>query len=211
MPKVSMGIQKPVARGPWPLLLLGLCACGDAAPQATVAVANAQIRTVVEGALAQVGRTVSYVPAYRQLAYPGGDVPLAGGVCTDVLIRALRGIDMDLQVLVHEAMRKDFPHYPQSWGLKKPDPNIDHRRVPNLETFFTRQGNAVPVTDRADDYLPGDVVSWRLANGLPHIGLVSHRLGQAGRLLVVHNIGAGAQLEDILFAYRIHGHYRLFR
>ncbi|HYK04368.1 MAG TPA: DUF1287 domain-containing protein [Thermoanaerobaculia bacterium] len=157
---------------------------------------------VVEGAKRQVGKTLSYDPAYRRIAYPNGDVPIATGVCTDVVIRAYRHAGVDLQVLVHEDMKRNFSAYPQHWGLRKPDTNIDHRRVPNLATFFRRQGAALPVTKRAGDYKPGDIVTWKLASGVPHIGIVS------GRDRVVHNIGSGAREEDVLFAYELTGHFR---
>ncbi|MBV8519516.1 MAG: DUF1287 domain-containing protein [Acidobacteria bacterium] len=166
----------------------------------------------VAAAKAQVGVTRAYDPAYRQLAYPGGDIPLSRGVCSDVVIRAMRKAGYDLQVLVHEDMRAHFDAYPRKWGLRKPDANIDHRRVPNLATFFTRQGRALPVTRDARDYAPGDIVTWRLASGVPHIGVVSDvAAGDTSRRMVVHNIGWGAQLEDVLFAYELTGHYRWFR
>jgi hypothetical protein len=157
---------------------------------------------VVEGARRQVGKTLSYDPAYRRLAYPGGDVPLETGVCTDVIVRAYRHAGVDLQVLVHEDMKAHFSAYPRNGGLRKPDPNIDHRRVPNLATFFRRKGASLPVTRRAADYRPGDVVTWRLPSGVPHIGLVT------GPRQVVHNISNGARQEDVLFAYEVTGHYR---
>jgi uncharacterized protein len=164
---------------------------------------------VVEGAKRQLGKTLSYDPAYRRLAYPGGDVPLETGVCTDVVIRAYRHAGVDLQVLVHEDMKANFRAYPRNWGLRKPDTNIDHRRVPNLATFFKRKGASLPVTNRAADYKPGDIVTWRLASGVPHIGMVSDvKRPFLARHLVVHNIGSGAQLEDVLFAYEVTGHYR---
>ena len=164
---------------------------------------------VIEGAKQQVGVTVGYDPAYRRIAYPNGDVPRTTGVCTDVIIRAYRHAGTDLQVLVHQDMKANFSKYPKNWGLRKPDTNIDHRRVPNLATFFTRRGGKLPVTRRGADYKPGDIVTWRLASGVPHIGLVSDvRARGTDRYLVVHNIGGGAQLEDVLFAYTLTGHYR---
>ena len=166
----------------------------------------------VAAAKQQVGVTREYDPAYRQLAYPGGDVPLSRGVCSDVVIRAMRKAGFDLQVLVHEDMRAHFDAYPKQWGLRKPDSNIDHRRVPNLATFFARQGRALRVTRDAADYAPGDIVTWRLSSGVPHIGVVSDvRVPGSARYQVVHNIGWGAQLEDVLFAYELTGHYRWFR
>lgn len=164
---------------------------------------------VVAAALAQVGVTTTYDASYRSIPYPGGDVPLSGGVCTDVVIRAFRAIAVDLQVLVHEDMRANFSAYPRNWGLRRPDRNIDHRRVPNLQTLFSRKGLALPVTARAADYAAGDVVTWMLPGNLPHIGIVSStRTRLAGRPLIIHNIGSGAQHEDVLFAWKITGHYR---
>jgi uncharacterized protein YijF (DUF1287 family) len=164
---------------------------------------------VIEGAKRQVGVTRTYDPAYRRIGYPNGDVPRDTGVCTDVVIRAYRHAGTDLQVLVHEDMKSNFDKYPKNWGLRRPDTNIDHRRVPNLATFFRRKGVSLPVTQRGSDYRPGDVVTWRLSSGVPHIGVVSDvRAGTTGRYLVVHNIGLGAQIEDVLFAYALTGHYR---
>lgn len=164
---------------------------------------------LAQAAQAQVGVTLRYDPAYVRLAYPGGDVPMDRGVCSDVVIRALRAKGVDLQRLVHEDMRANFAVYPRLWGLSKPDSNIDHRRVPNLERYFARRAQSLAVSDRAADYRPGDIVSWRLPNGLAHIGVVSARRSLfGGRPLVVHNIGAGAREEDVLFDWRQVGHYR---
>ena len=164
---------------------------------------------VIAGAKQQVGVTRGYDPAYRRIPYPNGDVPRETGVCTDVIVRAYRHAGIDLQVLVHEDMKRNFSAYPRLWGLRRPDPNIDHRRVPNLATFFTRRGGKLPVTRRGADYKPGDIVTWRLSSGVPHIGLVSDVPARGtDRYLVVHNIGAGARLEDVLFAYEVTGHYR---
>lgn len=164
---------------------------------------------VIEGARRQVGVTIGYDGTYRSIPYPNGDVPPQSGVCTDVIIRAYRTVGVDLQKLVHEDMRAHFDAYPKKWGLRRPDPNIDHRRVPNLATFFTRRGGKLPVTHRAADYKPGDVVTWDLGGGVPHIGLVSDvTVRGTDRHLVIHNIGRGAQQEDALFAYTITGHYR---
>lgn len=163
---------------------------------------------LVQDSRRQVGVTLGYDPVYRQLAYPGGDVPLSTGVCTDVVIRALREQGLDLQRSVHQDMRAHFGSYPKNWGLKRPDRNIDHRRVPNLMTWFSRQGMALGVSQQVADYRAGDIVTWDLGRGLSHIGLVSDRHSAGGVPLILHNIGAGAQEEDILFAYRITGHYR---
>jgi hypothetical protein len=156
----------------------------------------------------QVGVTLSYDPVYRRLSYPGGDVPQTTGVCTDVVIRALRQQGLDLQEAVHRDMRAHFALYPKHWGLSRPDSNIDHRRVPNLMTWFKRQGWSQPVSREASAYLAGDIVTWDLGRGLTHIGIVSDRQSPAGVPLILHNIGRGTQEEDILFAYAITGHYR---
>lgn len=140
-----------------------------------------------------------------------GDVPANIGVCTDVVIRAYRSLGVDLQVLVHEDMAANFAAYPSKriWGLSSTDRNIDHRRVPNLQTFFARHGQSLPVSQTSSDYLPGDLVTWMLPGNLPHIGIVTDNLAlSSGNPKVVHNIGAGPQLEDMLFDYRITGHYR---
>ena len=170
----------------------------------------ASLRKVLEAAHAQVGVTVLYDPAYVDLKYPGGDVPADRGVCTDVVIRAFRAIGIDLQRTVHEDMKAHFSAYPKNWGLSRTDTNIDHRRVPNLMTFFTRQGKSLPVTATATDYRPGDVVTWTLPGSLPHIGLVVNETSpeDPARHLVVHNIGAGARMEDVLFGFKVTGHYR---
>lgn len=166
---------------------------------------------VVAAALEQLDQTLYYDPSYRRLAYPGGDVPLDRGVCTDVIIRAFRRAGVDLQVLVHDDMKAAFSAYPRQWGLPRPDPNIDHRRVPNLMRFFERTNKALPPSRDPSAYQPGDVVAWRLPGGRLHVGLVSNtRTTDTRRLLLVHNIGQGAKLEDILFAYEIIGHYRYF-
>lgn len=156
----------------------------------------------------QIGVTLTYDPAYVRIAYPGGDVPPDRGVCTDVLIRAYRAIGIDLQQRVHEDLRAHWNAYPKLWGLRAPDRNIDHRRVPNLATYFSRRGRVLSVSQTdASVYAAGDIVTWRLASGVPHIGLVTSERHD-GRPLIVHNIGAGTQVEDVLFAYTVTGHYR---
>lgn len=172
-----------------------------------VAAAAVEPQRLVDAARAQVGVTLGYDPAYRQLDYPGGDVPLQTGVCTDVVVRALRGQGLDLQKAVHEDMRRHFAAYPQQWGMKGTDRNIDHRRVPNLMTWFSRQGLALAPSRDASAYRAGDIVAWRLDNGLLHIGVLSDRRLE-GRPLVLHNIGAGVREEDLLFRYQVIGHYR---
>lgn len=164
---------------------------------------------LVEAALEQTRRPSRYDGSYVRIPYPGGDVPSGTGVCTDVVIRAYRAIGLDLQVAVHEDMTRAFEDYPDRWGLRAPDPNIDHRRVPNLQAFFRRAGAGRPISADADDYRPGDVVTWVLPRGLPHVGLVVDRRSPDGeRPLVVHDIGEGPALEDALFSFPITGHYR---
>jgi len=154
---------------------------------------------------------VTYDGSYRGIDYPMGDVPSTIGVCTDVVIRAYRaGLAIDLQERVHEDMKQAFDSYPKNWGLVRPDSNIDHRRVANLETFLKRHGETLPVTDNPGDYQLGDIVTWRLTGtGLPHIGIVTDLLSPiTGNPLVAHNIGRGPELDDMLFDYRIFGHFR---
>jgi uncharacterized protein len=162
-------------------------------------------------ALERVQHSVRYDPAYVRLTYPGGDVPADTGVCTDEVIRAYRAVGIDLQKEVHEDMLANFAAYPRKWGRREPDPNIDHRRVPNLMVFFSRKGETLSITDRAEDYAPGDLVTWDLGHGLSHIGMVVDRKTLfARRYMIVHNIGAGPKLEDVLFDWKITGHYRYF-
>jgi uncharacterized protein len=166
-----------------------------------------QLTRLLQGAYDQVGKTVAYDSSYQAIAFPGGDVSIERGVCTDVVIRAYRAIGIDLQALVNEDMRKVFGAYPHLWGLSHPDPNIDHRRVPNLMVFFARHGQVLPISNEPQDYKPGDIVTWRLPDGRPHIGLISDRQDN-GHPLAIHNIGAGAKVEDVLFVFAITGHYR---
>lgn len=165
---------------------------------------------LVDSATAQVGVTTSYDGRYRTLSYPGGDVPMDRGVCTDVLIRAYRHLGIDLQQRVHQDMSVAWSAYPKLWRLKTPDRNIDHRRVPNLQTFFIRQGANLPLSREPSAYRPGDIVTWLLPQGLPHIGIIARICTPNGTPLVIHNIGQGTQVENILFRYRITGHYRYF-
>lgn len=152
---------------------------------------------------------VTYNPAYVQIAYPNGDVPANTGVCTDVVIRAYRKLEIDLQKEVHEDMKENFDKYPKKWGLSKPDKNIDHRRVPNLMTFFSKYGTVKQKSQNPSDYQPGDIVCWDLNNlGLTHIGIVSRKKSEdKKRNLIIHNIGTGQVLEDCLFNWKIIGHY----
>jgi uncharacterized protein len=165
---------------------------------------------LIVAARSQIGITTSYDPAYETLNYPMGDVPKDRGVCTDVVIRALReGRKIDLQKEVHEDMMAHFSLYPQQWSLKKTDKNIDHRRVPNLQVYFTRYGISLKTTKEASDYLPGDLVTSLVNGKLPHIMIVSDKQTENKVPLVLHNIGLGTQEEDCLFTYPLTGHYRL--
>jgi len=176
------------------------------------AVASDEIKKILESAIEQTTVTKNYDAAYVVIPYPMGDVSAEKGVCTDVVIRAFRKAGVDLQRAVHEDMKQNFSVYPQKWSLKKPDTNIDHRRVPNLQTFFTRRGKSLAITDKAENYQPGDVVAWDLdGKGMTHIGLVSNLYSETTkRYLIIHNIGGGAQAEDRIFDWKIIGHYRYF-
>lgn len=166
-------------------------------------------RRLTAAAVAQAAQRVTYDPSYRRIPFPGGDVPANVGVCSDVVIRAYRAVGVDLQVRVHDDMARAFAAYPSLWGLQRPDPNIDHRRVPNLETYLRRKGAARPVSSDPGAWAPGDLVVWRLGGNRPHIGVVTERRSRDGaRPLVVHNAGWGPRLEDALFAFPITGHYR---
>lgn len=166
-------------------------------------------KNLAAAALELTKQEVTYDPTYFSISYPNGDVPSDKGVCTDVIIRGYRALGIDLQKEVHEDMRVAFEKYPKNWGLTRPDRNIDHRRVPNLMTFFERHGTSVSISSNPDTYLPGDVVCWRLEGGLYHIGFVVDKKSKDGkRPMIVHNIGAGQVLEDVLFKYTIIGHYR---
>jgi len=162
-----------------------------------------------DAAIQLTAQRVIYDPSYFSIDYPNGDVPADRGVCTDVVIRAYRKLGIDLQKEVHEDMLSNFNQYPNHWGLRKTDSNIDHRRVPNLMKFFSRKGTVKPVTALAADYLPGDIVAWNLGGGITHIGIVVDRKSPDDeRYLIVHNIGNGQELADCLFTYKIIGHYR---
>ncbi len=164
---------------------------------------------LAEAAVSLTEQEVIYDPSYFSIDYPGGDVPANRGVCTDVIIRAYRLMQIDLQKEVHEDMRENFGEYPKHWGLSRPDPNIDHRRVPNLMTFFTRHGQTLPISCDRGNYKPGDIVCWDLGNGVTHIGIVTGEIAaESQNPLIVHNIGRGQVLEDCLFNFRITGHFR---
>ncbi|PQA94513.1 DUF1287 domain-containing protein [Chryseobacterium shigense] len=184
------------------LLLLTFC----------VFTANAQNKFALQlsdSALGLIDGSITYDPTYFVLKYPNGDVPADKGVCTDVVIRAYRKLGIDLQKEVHEDMSKNFSKYPKIWGLKKPDPNIDHRRVPNLAVFFSTFGKAKSIETNPALYIPGDIVTWLLPGNLTHIGIVVNKKSTDGkRFLIVHNIGGGQVMEDVLFKYTITGHYQ---
>jgi uncharacterized protein len=187
---------------------------GDAGTQ-PVAPASHQVftRRLVAAAIERTHHPVRYVSAYVRIPYPNGDVPADTGVCTDEVIRSYRAVGVDLQKEVHEDMAKNFAAYPNKrrWGLAHPDANIDHRRVPNLMVFFQRNGETLSITSRADGYAPGDLVTWDLGGDVPHIGIVVDRKSRSsGRYMVVHNIGEGPKMEDVLFNWKITGHYRYF-
>jgi uncharacterized protein YijF (DUF1287 family) len=170
-----------------------------------------QVKLIIEGAAAQIGKTTSYDPSYQKIEYPNGDVPLETGVCSDVIVRAFRRGGIDLQKDVHEDMKGNFSVYPTRWGLKNPDANIDHRRVPNLQTYLERKGKSLSPDGGSETFLPGDIVTWDLGLGTPHVGLVVNVWYKpTQRYLIVHNIGAGTLMEDVLFAWKITGHYRYF-
>lgn len=184
-------------------LCFGALGLAGAAGAATIA------ERLVAAARRQVGVTLAYDPAYSTLAFPNGDVDRAKGVCTDVLIRAYRdALGIDLQALVNADMKADFGAYPKNWGLRRPDRNIDHRRVPNLATYWTRQRARLPVLSDPADWRPGDIFTSMTGGRFPHTGIVSDRKTAAGRPLVIHNIGRGAREEDALFDHPLTGHFR---
>jgi uncharacterized protein len=196
------------------LVLLLLCLSALSQNPAVASSEQQQfLQKLVEAALERTHHSVRYDPAYVRIPYPNGDVPAETGVCTDEVIRAYRAVGVDLQKEVHEDMLHNFSAYPNQrrWLLAHTDTNIDHRRVPNLMTFFARKGERLPVSARSEDYFPGDLVTWDLGGNVPHIGIVVNRKSaRTGRYLVVHNIGSGPQMEDVLFNWKITGHYRYF-
>lgn len=166
---------------------------------------------LVSAAIERTKLNITYDGAYHAISYPNGDVPAHIGVCTDVVIRSYRAIGSDLQVLVHRDMKENFKLYPSKriWGLSTTDRNIDHRRVPNLQVFFSRHGEQLPISHNKHDYKPGDLVTWMLPGNLPHIGIVTDKFSpNTGNPMIVHNVGQGPVLEDRLFSYKITGHYR---
>jgi hypothetical protein len=198
------------------LLVLPLLSAIQPHAQQALAAPDARqqfLKNLVTAAIEHTHHFERYDPAYVRIPYPGGDVPSNTGVCTDVVIRSYRAVGIDLQKEVHEDMVANFSAYPKSWRwlADHPDSNIDHRRVPNLMVFFRRKGESLPVSNRPQDYSPGDLVTWNLGGGITHIGIVVGRKSADGsRYLIVHNIGQGPQMEDVLFNWKIIGHYRYF-
>ncbi|MBT4837522.1 MAG: DUF1287 domain-containing protein [Methylococcales bacterium] len=177
----------------------------------SLASATSKPSLLVNAAIERTTHQVTYDGRYIRLKYPMGDVPNNIGVCSDVVIRSYRAIGIDLQKRLHEDMKRAFNKYPNHWGLKKTDSNIDHRRVPNLRVFFTRKNASIPISNNANNFIPGDLVSWKLNGRLPHIGIVINKKStDKKRYLIVHNIGTGPQIEDVLFEYKMTGHYRYF-
>jgi len=176
------------------------------------AASSPQLKQFIDGAVEQSKVTTGYDPSYVKLDYPNGDLPSDTGVCSDVVVRAFRKAGIDLQKEVHEDMKLAWAEYPRKWGARGTDTNIDHRRVLNLTTYFDRQNKTLPISNNRTDYLPGDVVAWELSDGVEHIGILTNLWSEPDKhCLVVHNIGAGARVEDVLFAWKIIGHYRYFQ
>ncbi|HET6178736.1 MAG TPA: DUF1287 domain-containing protein [Candidatus Sulfotelmatobacter sp.] len=195
-------------------VLCGYALIGMASTQAAVPLSRQEFtRRLVAAAVERTHHSVRYVSAYVRIPYPGGDVPADTGVCTDEIIRSYRAVGVDLQKEVHEDMLQNFAAYPNKrrWLLAHADANIDHRRVPNLMVFFQRKGASLPITSRAGDYAPGDLVTWDLGGNVPHIGIVVDQKARgSGPYMIVHNIGEGPKMEDVLFNWKITGHYRYF-
>ena len=174
--------------------------------------ASPQLKQFIEGAVEQSKVTTGYDPSYVKLDYPNGDVPSDTGVCSDVVVRAFRKAGIDLQKDVHEDMKVAWSEYPKRWGARGTDTNIDHRRVLNLAKYFDRKGKSLSITENRADYLPGDVVAWELSDGVEHIGILTNLSSEPDQhYLVIHNIGAGARVEDVLLGWKIIGHYRYFQ
>lgn len=194
-------------------LFTALFSCGQkAADNDVMTERNSFGSRLSMAAIAIVDPNIDYDPTYFSITYPNGDVPKNKGVCTDVVIRAYRKLGIDLQKEVHDDMIGNFSKYPKKWGLKKTDTNIDHRRVPNLETFFTRNGTALEITENPNDYKTGELVTWMINGKLPHIGIVTNKKSSDGkRPMIVHNVGSGQVLEDCLFHWKIVGHFKYTR
>lgn len=201
------------------VIILFLASCNQKKENTSIAQNSTTIKKTFpeklsEAAISIIDPSIDYDPAYFSIKYPNGDVPKNKGVCTDVIIRAYRKLDIDLQKEVHEDMTDHFSEYPnlQKWGMTKTDTNIDHRRVPNLEIFFERNGENLPVTNNPNDYKTGEIVTWIINGKLPHIGIVTNQKSRDGkRNLIVHNVGGGQVLDDCLFDYKIVGHFKYWK
>ena len=201
------------------VIVLFLASCNQKKENTSIAqdsrtIARSFPEKLSQAAISIIDPSIDYDPAYFSIKYPNGDVPKNKGVCTDVIIRAYRKLNIDLQKEVHEDMIEHFSEYPnlQKWGMTKTDTNIDHRRVPNLEIFFERNGEKLPVTNNPKDYKTGEIVTWMINDKLPHIGIVTNQKSRDGkRNLIVHNVGGGQVLDDCLFDYKIVGHYRYWK
>ena len=210
------GVKKSLSIRGWLALLFAFVATALSVAETRPASGNPRqefLDKLVAAAIERTNHSVKYVSAYVHLDYPGGDVPADTGVCSDEIIRAYRAVGVDLQKEVHEDLVKNWSKYPpkSKWHQEHPDPSIDHRRVPNLMVFFSRKGESLPISSRAEDYSPGDIVTWDLGGDVPHIGLlVNVGSKESGRLLIVHNIGQGPKMEDVLFRWKITGRYRYF-
>ena len=193
-------------------VVMAALACAAQTQNAEASAHREFLKKLVAAVEERTHHTVRYDSAYVRIPYPGGDVPADTGVCTDEVIRSYRAVGVDLQKEVHEDMEQNFSAYPRKWRwlTSRTDTNIDHRRVPNLMVFFSRKGETFPITPRAEDYSPGDLVTWDLGGGVPHIGMVVSEKSPEGRHLIVHNIGQGPKREDVLFRWKITGHYRYF-
>ena len=200
----------------WPfapvaILLLLLLAAASPQTRQLLITKKDFLEKLVTAARERTRHRVRYDSAYVRIVYPGGDVPADTGVCTDEIIRVYRTVGVDLQKEVHEDMIQHFSLYPHRWNSRaQPDSNIDHRRVPNLMVFFQRKGETLPISRVSEDYVPGDLVTWDLGRGVPHIGIVVDEKGRGGTFMIVHNIGEGPQMEDVLFNWKITGHYRYY-
>lgn len=192
------------------LILLTFLTCSQKEKEDNISLPDSFEARLSAAALSIIDPEVVYTPNYVAIAYPNGDVPAKTGVCTDVVIRTYRRLGIDLQKEVHKDLKANFSQYPnlKKWGLKKPDTNIDHRRVPNLEVFFTRKGQKLAITRNANDYKTGEIVTWMINGKLPHIGIVTHKKSANGNPMIVHNVGNGQVLEDCLFRYEIVGHFK---
>ena len=193
----------------FPSFFILLLLCSACSSQATPEIEKIKSSgdKIAEAAISIIDPSIFYDPSYRKLDYPNGDVNEKTGVCTDVVIRTYRLLGIDLQELVHEDMKENFHLYPKNWGMKKPDSNIDHRRVPNLMTFFSRFGIEKKITYELSDFNPGDILCWDLAGGITHIGIVSSEKANNGDPLIIHNIGSGQVSENVFFNWKMIGHY----